>query len=389
VHAALVDYPRYLDPETRRRCEVERLLDWVALQRRMRERFPAQMVAIGFSRWKKPIAQAFFAGSELRFQGTRRPLPAGQGLVLWGRRPVPPAFDGRAEPVVRLEDGFLRSVGLGADLVRPLSWVMDREGMYYDATAPSGLERLLAGTRFEPALLERARALRERILALGLTKYNVGQAAWRRPPGERPVVLVVGQVEADASIRLGAPGLRANIGLLKAVRAARPDAHLVYKPHPDGVAQLREAGRGEGGARAWCDEIVIDAPMDQVLREVDEVHVLTSLAGFEALLRAKPVVCWGCPFYAGWGLTTDQEPMPRRERRLTLDELVAGVLLLYPTYVSRVSGHFTTAERALDELQAWRAEGSTRSPVSAGRRAWRWTLRHAVALRRLLSGETA
>jgi capsular polysaccharide export protein len=119
------------------------------------------------------------------------------------------------------------------------------------------------------------------------------------------------------------------------------------------------------------------------------VHVLTSLAGFEALLRNKPVVCWGCPFYAGWGLTADREPLPRRQRRLALDELVAGVLLLYPTYVSRVSGHFTTAERALDELQAWRAEASPASPVSAGRRAWRWTLRHAVALRRLWSGETA
>jgi capsular polysaccharide export protein len=113
------------------------------------------------------------------------------------------------------------------------------------------------------------------------------------------------------------------------------------------------------------------------------------LAGFEALLRAKPVVCWGCPFYAGWSLTADREPIPRRQRQLTLDELVAGVLLLYPTYVGRVSGHFTTAEQALDELQAWRAEGANASPLSAGRRAWRWTLRHAVALRRRLSGEAA
>jgi capsular polysaccharide export protein len=392
VHAALVAYPRYIDPETRQRCEVERLLEWVGLQRRMRERFPPQMVAVGFSRWKKPIARAFFAGSELRFQSATRAVPAGQGLVLWGRRPLPEAAaaaGGAPPPVVRLEDGFLRSVGLGADLVRPLSWVMDREGMYYDATAPSGLERLLATSEFGPALLARARALRERIHALGLTKYNVGQAAWRRPAVDRPVLLVVGQVEADASIRLGAPGLRTNMALLKAVRAEYPEAYLVYKPHPDVVAQLREAGRGEGGAAALCDEVVVDVPMDQVLRQVDEVHVLTSLAGFEALLRNKPVVCWGCPFYAGWGLTADREPLPRRQRRLALDELVAGVLLLYPTYVSRVSGHFTTAERALDELQAWRAEGSTASPVSAGRRAWRWTLRHAVALRRLWSGETA
>ncbi|MFO1338030.1 MAG: capsular polysaccharide biosynthesis protein [Burkholderiaceae bacterium] len=389
VHAALVAYPRYIDPETRQRCEVERLLDWVALQRRMRERFPARMVAVGFSRWKKPIARAYFAGSELRFQSAAKPVSADAGLALWGRRPVPPAAQG-ATPVVRLEDGFLRSVGLGAELVQPLSWVMDDVGMYYDAGAPSALERLLAQAEFGPALRERARALRERILALGLTKYNVGRDGWARPAGDRPVVLVVGQVEADASIRLGATGLHTNMALLKAVRAARPEAHLVYKPHPDVVAQLRAAGRGEGGAAAWCDEIVVDAPIDLVLREVDEVHVLTSLAGFEALLRGKPVVCWGCPFYAGWGLTQDRVAVPRRARRLALDELVAGVLLLYPAYVSRDTGHFCTAERALTELQAWRAQGAAGlSQVSLGRRAWRWTLRQVVALRRRVVGEVA
>jgi capsular polysaccharide export protein len=386
VHAALIAYPRYLDPETRQRCEPERLVEWMALQRRMRERFPAQMVAVGFSRWKKPIARAFFAGSVLRFQSVRRPLPDGTGLVLWGRRPAP--ADAGARTVVRLEDGFLRSVGLGAELVRPLSWVMDDVGMYYDATAPSGLERLLSESTFDGALRARAAALRERILDAGVTKYNVGHARWQRPAGPKPVVLVVGQVEADASIRLGAPGLRTNIGLLRAVRAARPDAHLVYKPHPDVVARLREAGRGEGGAAALCDEVVMDAPIDAMLREVDEVHVLTSLAGFEALLRGRRVVCWGCPFYAGWGLTEDHEPLPRRRRRLALDELVAGVLLQYPSYVSRVTGRFITAERALAELQAWRAEGPAGRPtLSLGRRAWRWTLRHLVAFRRRLAGE--
>jgi capsular polysaccharide export protein len=390
VHATLVGYPRYIDPETRERCEVEQLLDWIGLQRRQRERFPAQMAAVGFSRWKRPIARAFFAGSELRFQGPRQPVPSGAGLVLWGRRPVPPGGQGLpAERLVRLEDGFLRSVGLGADLVRPLSWVMERRGMYYDATGPSDLEVLLSDTDFPEADLMRAKALRDRILALGLTKYNVGHQAWPRPATTRPVALVVGQVEGDASIRLGAPDIRTNMGLLRAVRASRTDSYLVYKPHPDVVAQLREAGLDEGGASRWCDEIVIDAPMDQILRQVDEVHVLTSLAGFEALLRGKPVVAWGQPFYAGWGLTEDRLPLARRRRRLSLDQLVAGVLLHYPTYVSRTTGHFTTPERALVELQAWRAEGAAGSQVSLARRSWRWALRWGVQLRRRFTGEAA
>ncbi|MFD2453379.1 capsular polysaccharide export protein, LipB/KpsS family [Ideonella paludis] len=72
-------------------------------------------------------------------------------------------------------------MGLGADLVRPLSWVMDRSGLYYNASQPSDLEHLLLNTDFSPALKARAAQLRARILALGVTKYNVGQTAWSRP----------------------------------------------------------------------------------------------------------------------------------------------------------------------------------------------------------------
>jgi capsular polysaccharide export protein len=377
VHAALVDYPRYVDPETTTRCEVERLLEWVALQRRERERFAPHVVAFGFSRWKKPIVRTFFGGSQVRFASTDRPVPADTPVALWGRRAIPKRVAVDAQ-VIRLEDGFLRSVGLGADLVRPLSWVMDTHGMYYDARQPSGLERLLQEADLEAPLVARAARLRERLLALGITKYNVGTTTWRRPEGDRPVVLVAGQVEDDAAVAYGAPAIRTNIGLLRAVRAERPDAWLVYKPHPDVVARLRDAGDGESAARSCCDEIVVDVTMDALLRDVDEVHVLTSLAGFEALLRGTRVVTWGCPFYAGWGLTEDRQPLARRTRRRSLDELVAATLIVYPTYVSRVTGAFTSPERALEELREWRdADGPVRPSWArrALRRVLGWTRR--------------
>lgn len=106
----------------------------------------------------------------------------------------------------------------------------------------------------------------------------------------------------------------------------------------------------------WCNEVVTDIVMGELLTVVDEVHVLTSLAGFEALLRGKPVTCYGQPFYTGWELTDDRMPLARRIRRLTIDELTAGALILYPTYVSRTTGRFTTPERALDELLEWRQQ---------------------------------
>jgi capsular polysaccharide export protein len=354
VHAALVEYPRHIDPETGERCEVERLMQWMTLQRRMRERFPAQVQMVAFSNWKQPIARSFLAGSMLDFVAAPQALSSGAARAVWGR----PADDAEVartngEPLLRVEDGFLRSVGLGANWVQPLSWVIDSRGMYYDAGAPSDLESLLQDAAFDEAMCARAAALRQAIVAAGITKYNVGSGRWQRPPNARTVVLVPGQVESDLSIAYGAPGMRSNLDLLRRVREDRRDAHLVYKPHPDVLARKRSAGADLDEAHLWCDEVVTDVPIGSLLDAVDEVHVLTSLAGFEALLRGKRVVCHGSPFYAGWGLTEDTQKHPRRTRRLTLDELVAAALILYPTYVSRVSGAFTTPERALYELQHW------------------------------------
>jgi capsular polysaccharide export protein len=300
--------------------------------------------ALDFSYWKKPIVRRYFQGSRVRFVRSARAVPKDATLAVWGPQDSP--FH-----CVHLEDGFLRSAGLGVDLVQPLSWVMDRRGIYYDPARPSDLEVLLHDTHFDDALLERARALRAAIVAMRITKYNVGRETWKRPAGAARVILVPGQVEADASIRLGAPGIRTNSALLTAVRAANPDAYVLYKPHPDVLAGMRAEG---AGARTDCNALAGDVPMARLLEEVDEVHTLTSLAGFEALLRGKRVVAYGQPFYAGWGLTTDFLPPPRRGRRLTVDELVAGALILYPCYVSRTTGQFTTPERVLVELNAWR-----------------------------------
>lgn len=375
VHAALVAYPRYIDPETGRRCEVERLLEWMALQRRERERFPPRVHALGFSRWKKPIVRDYLQGSQVDFVESPREVPEGGLLAVWGRRDVGPLPPGVR--LLRLEDGFVRSVGLGADLVRPVSWVMDATGIYFDASAPSGLEQILTDTVFDDGLRARAAALRERLVREQVTKYNVGAGAWRRPPTATRVILVPGQVESDASLAWGAPGLRSNAALLQAVRTAHPNAWLLYKPHPDVVAGLRQEAGALEALAPWCDEVVVDVPMAALLDQVDEVHTLTSLTGFEALLRGRAVTCYGLPFYAGWGLTTDCLPLPpgRRGRRLALDELVAGALLLYPRYLSRRTGRFTIAETALDELVAWKQAGPGRLPpwrrlLRLGLQAW-------------------
>src|SRR3712207_8773456 len=43
------------------------IFEWMALQRRMRMRFPDTIYAAGFSYYKKPIVRRYFQGSTVRF----------------------------------------------------------------------------------------------------------------------------------------------------------------------------------------------------------------------------------------------------------------------------------------------------------------------------------
>lgn len=339
-------------------------------------RFPPVLYACGFSIWKKPIVRQFFAGSKVVFLRNASLVPSLATLIVWGRKTIPGKLK-EGVRLIRLEDGFLRSVGLGADLIRPVSWVIDTRGIYYDATQPSDLEVLLQTTEFTSDLLSRAGLIRERIVSTGLTKYNVGNGGWLRPEGVGRVILVPGQVEADASLSFGAPGIRTNLGLLRAVRDVNPDAYVVYKPHPDVLAGLKAKGDMEDDAVTCCNEVITNVSMGELLKKVDEVHVLTSLSGFEALLRGTSVTCYGQPFYAGWGLTRDILPVKRRTRLLSLEQLIAAALILYPTYVSPATGEFITPELALDELIAWRQNSADSVPW--WRMGLRWILRMAAS----------
>jgi capsular polysaccharide export protein len=372
--AALIDYARYVDPETGSRCDVETVVEHLGLQRRMRARFPETIHAIGFSRWKKPIARAFFAGSDVKFVRHARAVPADTvALAVWGGKALD-AKAARGRKVIRVEDGFVRSVGLGAHLVKPSSWVLDDVGLYYDATSVSRIEEILGHASFDRALLERAAALRKCVVGRRFSKYNLDGNAWRRPKTPRRVILVAGQVEGDASLTFGGVGIKTNYALLEAVRRDEPDAYIVYKPHPDVVAGLRDGHVSAHAAARLCDEVLENPSIIDVIREVDAVHVMTSLTGFEALLHDKPVTVYGLPFYAGWGLTSDRCEAPRRRRRISLDMLVAATLIVYPTYVSATTGRFTTPERTLVELDDAR---------SNARRAAALRLRCPVALLRL------
>lgn len=318
--------------------------------------------AAGMAWWKRDAMRRFL------WDGVRSPpflSPHGAlaraeregGTVAYWPSRVPAAFPGDAGAqgvqLTKVEDGFLRSKGLGAALTPPGSVVIDGSGIYYDACGQSDLETLLATHDFPPALLDRARRLRSAIRSTGVTKYGPEAGSMPLLPPSRRTVLVVGQVEDDLSVQQGGAGVAGNLDLLERARGAEPDAFILYRPHPDVQAGLRKGHLSDAAILQHADLIDTGAPLMALVQAVDNVHVLSSLTGFEALLRDRPVTVHGMPFYAGWGLTRDlAQPNPRRGRQLTIDQLVAAALILYPRYLDPVTqlpcGPETMVERMAD-----------------------------------------
>jgi capsular polysaccharide export protein len=383
--AVFLRFARYVDPSTHAPGTLDALLDSVELQDAVQRRFEdlRRVAGVRFQWWKRPFATPFLTagGGTLRWTRTPESLVAGECAALWGARSahgLPPEV-----PHVRIEDGFFHSTGLGSDMIAPRSQVIDRRGLYFDASQPSDLTVLLNETDFGDAEIARAAALREQVVRLGVTKYNLGrrQPAWRAPAGKQ-VILVPGQVADDASIRLGTRTIATADALLREVRERRPEAFIVYKPHPDVLSGNRT---GLIDAQRLADVVDTAADLLSLVDAADEIHTLSSLAGFDALLRGKAVFTYGLPFYAGWGLTHDAlAPVPWRERSLSLDMLTAGVLLRYPIYWDWRTRLYTTPEAVVEQLASLAARplgqvrGDRARPFLKAARWIRNALRHWI-----------
>ncbi|MCJ2044394.1 capsular biosynthesis protein [Methylobacterium sp. J-078] len=366
----------YFDPWTQAPIPFVECLDRVAW---LRDRFAENdrpTVLVGISRWKRPALDVFMRGPygdpvhTMTAEDAVADALLRQGRILaWATRMperLPTLCAEEGIPLARMEDGFLRSVGLGASLQPGASIVVDDRGIYYDPRTESRLALILRDTTFTPEVVARARALRESVVARRLSKYNVGltgdAGTW---PTDRRIVLVPGQVEDDASVMHGSPVVRSNRALLQAARTRNPHAFLLYKPHPDVEAGFRPGAIPEDEALGLADRIVGGLSIVDLLDRAHHVETMTSLAGFEALIRGLTVAVHGRPFYAGWGLSEDLAPGADRGRRLALDELVAGTLLLYPLYLDPVAMKPCSAEQLLDRLSAARdAAGPTRLALS-------------------------
>lgn len=388
-YSAYIDYSAYVDPATKQACEVDTAIEWLITNRYWQGRLEGSLTVYEFSRWKLPFVKAFvnlprttlFIKPKPRLKNLLHPdhlrVNYQQPLLVWGlakRQQVQKKLKNKLinQPSIYcMEDGFIRSNGLGATLLAPLSVVIDKQGIYYDATRPSDLETLLRLCEtLTPKQRVRVESLRDKLLTQRVSKYNVGmdidvadgqQISWMQDAklSGKSRVLIVGQVEDDLSVQYCGSEIKTNSGLIERVRRDNPDAYLIYKPHPDVEAGLR-AGKVGAACLKQVQAVAYDTAMPDCLESVDEVHTISSLTGFEALLRGLKVTCYGLPFYAGWGLTTDidvQLPLKaeyikrrKRDTTLTLEQLLHCALIDYPLYRLPDGYGLAQVEQVIDYL---------------------------------------
>ncbi|OLF37073.1 MULTISPECIES: capsular polysaccharide biosynthesis protein [unclassified Psychrobacter] len=402
-YSAYIDYSRYVDPATRQACDIDTAITWLVTNRHWQSRLEGNLTVYEFSRWKLPFVKAFtnlprttlFVKPKPRLKNLLHPdhfkVDYNQPLLVWGlakRQQVhkrlqskltkPPRSDMPA--IYCMEDGFIRSNGLGATLLAPLSVVIDKQGIYYDATQPSDLETLLRNCdTLTPQQHARVQRLQTKLLTQRVSKYNVGtevsaevnatdktsiidqKMQWMQDAkvSGKPRLLIIGQVEDDLSVQYCGSTIKTNRGLIERVRQDNPDAYLIYKLHPDVEAGLR-AGKVDKECLAKVQAVAYDTAMPDCLECVDEVHTISSLTGFEALLRGLKVTCYGLPFYAGWGLTTDIDAqlspkanyLQRRKRdtELSLEQLLYCALIRYPLYRLPEGYGLAQVEQVVDYL---------------------------------------
>jgi len=322
---------------------------------------------LGFSSLKRKRLMAFTRTHVTRIQPWTRHLPPQARVFVWGAAELPARLAARGLSVVRVEDGFLRSVGLGAAFAPPVSWAFDSRGLHHWGHTPSDLEDLLETFPFDADQRSAGLRLIDAVRRHKLSKYNLASTGtWadlgRLQAHQGRKVLVIGQVADDAALQGIRTPTRTNMQLLAQARRMHPGAFIAYKRHPDVTAGLR-SGADQDAAK-WADAVMEGVGMHDALPWFDEVHVLNSLSGFEALIAGKTVVCHAQPFYAGWGLTQDLQPCPRRTRKLELANLVYGALALYPAYIHPSSGEGMDVFAAIDYLMHQRQQPVTHAAIS-------------------------
>ena len=234
-----------------------------------------------------------------------------------------------------LEDGFIRSVGLGVEGSPSFSIVQDDIGIYYDATSPSKLEEILNSYDFknDKELMAIAKKAKQKIIEYKISKYNnFKKIDLSYLDNSKEKVLIIAQTAGDSSLEYGLGNRFTTQEIIDDAINDNPDAQVYIKIHPDVLVGKKESDINPKDIPPKCQILQDNANPIELLQYFDKVYTKTSGMGMEALLLDKEVYCFGMPFYAGWGVTKDRLVSKRRNRKLTVDEIFAGAYILYSNY---------------------------------------------------------
>jgi len=368
--ASYIKYCRYINPKTGNRGNIFDVIDFILKQRETVGIIGKKnYYFLRFNPVKQKHLLPYFKTpfNEVKcIKNLSKIKDRDATIVVWGAKGREVLTKSNNIKILTTEDGFIRSVGLGAEFISPMSIVKDSTGIYYDSTKESDLEKILNSYKFSLEELDRAEKIIDLIIKNNITKYNVDiLKSLQKPIHDRKVILIPGQVETDQAVLLG-DGVKTNFELIKKVRQKNPEAYIIYKPHPDVLAKNKRKDRYFTEILKMCNHFETESDILSLIEIADEIHTISSLSGFESLIRRKPVYTYGGAFYAGWGLTIDELSFPRRKRKLTIQELVAGVLLVYPTYYDWKLKGFVDCEtviyRIIDEKNKKSLRSETKIP---------------------------
>ena len=361
VFSSLVKYQICFDPRTKKKCEIEEIMKFIHYSRESSKFFSQDLEAINLTPWKaRQINRFVYPVTGKRVKFFKRFKSRMKNIIVWGKNTRLEKYISKVDDFISVEDGFIRSVGLGGDLYPPLSLLFDKKGIHYDASKVSDLEDLLQNSKVNYTEKMRAQKILNLIIKLKISKYNLKITKKIDLPENainKVIIGVLGQVESDNSIIYGVPDntiQKTNFALVEKVRKDYPDAFIIYKPHPDTESGLRAKGVRDSDIGDYADIIAYKTSLEDLFNKVDRIAVFTSLGGFEALIRGISVITYGLPFYSGWGLTEDKLNnhiwAKRRKRRLTVEELTFISLIKYPFYSSIKYNCLTEIENIFEEL---------------------------------------